>query len=91
MTNITDVTDLFKTGFETSLMGSTELIGFAILMLYAYICFRVHMSLDGVVVVMAPMIVLLAFGGFLPWILGYFAIVILGVIAAMGFYKLVSG
>ena len=90
MTNVTEITGLFSTGFENTLVGSIELIGFVILLIFAYICFRVGMSLDAVVVVMVPIIVLLAFEGFLPLVVAYLTIMAAGVLLAMGIIKLIS-
>ena len=89
MTNVTDITGLFSSGFETTLIGSVELIGFVVLLILAYICFRTGMSLDAIVVVMCPMIILLSFAGYLPLVLAYLTFMAIGVLTAMGIYRAV--
>lgn len=91
MTNISDITDLFGKGFESYIIGGKTLTGVFALLVLAYICFRCRFSIDTIFVVMAPMVILFSLYGYLPLYFLGLTLVIVGVMAGLGIYRLVQG
>ena len=89
--NVTELTSIFSDAFEITFFGGKTLTGLAVLLLLAYIAYRCRISIDAIVVVFVPLIILFAGHGFLPYELRFLVYIIVGVLLGLGIYKAVSG
>jgi len=85
--NITEIVDMFNVAFEQQLIGGKVMTGLFTLFVVAYIALRGRLGIDAVVVILAPMVIYLAWYGYLPVVLAYLTLFVVGLILYLGYSK----
>lgn len=69
-------------------IGSPEAVGLTVLFLVALFCFLTHLPGDASAFLFALAVLILAFSGFLPMAIFYFALIVMGLLLAWFLFKI---
>lgn len=88
--NVSEIVDMFNKAGEVDLIGGKTFVGLFVLGFVAFVAFRGRLGIDVVVVILAPMVIYLAWYGFLPIVLMYLTFLVIGFILLLGFLRIIT-
>jgi len=86
--NVTEIVDIFNAGFENQLIGGKVFTGLFVLFVVVWIAIRARLGIDAVVVILAPMVMFLAWYGYLPFVLFYLTLFAVGLVLFLGYSRM---